>query len=225
MSRVYGDPDLAKSSKRALRDLKMTSTVAQYIGEFQRHRQYVKYNEDALHEQFLHGLTERIKDDLAIQGDPDELSLFELQQAASKLDIRHQERRLDKKSSNFQKSLAMSRNHSNTSTGTIPPTPSCTPSPAVNQPNTDGTIPMDLGATRPNFPLKLNAEGKITNAEREHRRINGLCNYCGEEGHMAWDCPNSPQNRSQNRRPSRPRFQETQIEFTVTKPKNTRDEE
>lgn len=46
--------------------------------------------------------------------------------------------------------------------------------------------PMDLSAS------KTQRRGPLSKEEREYRRKNGLCNYCGEKGHLVYSCPKKP---------------------------------
>ncbi len=56
----------------------------------------------------------------------------------------------------------------------------------------DGGIrPMELdGVTVP--------RPKLTDQEKDYRRMNGLCLYCGGPGHIALNCPRTPKPRSVN---------------------------
>src|SRR5271154_5636719 len=102
----------------------------------------------------------------------------------SSYDSRKHERFLEKKASLSHSSgpqntssrvplpAPLPQDHGTTSTGTgglkIPPT------------SPDGTVPMELGARH------------ITAAERDRRRANKLCFYCGESGHSVFTCPKKP---------------------------------
>ncbi|KAI9025374.1 hypothetical protein DFJ74DRAFT_642485 [Hyaloraphidium curvatum] len=44
---------------------------------------------------------------------------------------------------------------------------------------TDGPVPMDIASLR---------HGPLSDEERARRRINGLCFYCGKEGHRQAEC-------------------------------------
>jgi hypothetical protein len=42
------------------------------------------------------------------------------------------------------------------------------------------------------------ARKHLTAEEKERRRVNNLCNYCGEPGHVVRSCPNVPPRRTVN---------------------------
>jgi hypothetical protein len=67
---VYGDPNLAVSSVRAIKALKQTGSGVHYIAEFQHLRQYIPWNEDAFADQFYDGLKGTVKDDIARTAPP-----------------------------------------------------------------------------------------------------------------------------------------------------------
>ena len=43
--------------------------------------------------------------------------------------------------------------------------------------------------SKPAYSDKLNKDGRITEAERQHRFANNLCLYCGGPGHVTATCP------------------------------------
>src|SRR6202140_1408661 len=98
LSRVYGDPNPEITAERELRQLRQSSSATQYIAEFQRLRQYVRYNEAALISQFYHGLRDNIKDRLS--DSPRPKTLAELMKAATSHDSRISERILERKANN-----------------------------------------------------------------------------------------------------------------------------
>ena len=49
---------------------------------------------------------------------------------------------------------------------------------------TDVPMPMEIKATR--------RRGPLSNQEKQRRRANRLCFYCGGLGHIAINCPNRP---------------------------------
>jgi hypothetical protein len=184
ISAVYGDPDLEASAERRLNVLTQTTSVARYNAEFQQLSQYVEWNDPSLKNRFYHGLNDNIKDWLAMEPAPKNLK--DLIDKATRYDSRRQERLLEKKASPPHSQNTPSQHtprtpppapplHDHgetTSTGTgglkIPPT------------SPDGTVPMELGARH------------ITAAERDRRRANKLCFYCGDSDHSVFACPKKP---------------------------------
>jgi hypothetical protein len=203
LTTIYGDPNLVITSERELRALRQTTSVAQYIAEFQRLRQYVKHNEAALIDQFYHGLRDNVKDKL-VNG-PRSETLAEMMKAAATYDARIQERIIERRITS--NTLAIPPRSTSSTPTNVPFTPSRTPSPAAalqrppvpvstrpapvapRAPNLDGTTPMILDSTR---------SGPVSATERERRRINNLCFYCGLPGHSVMNCPSSPPPRPRN---------------------------
>jgi len=225
LTTIYGDPNLVITSERELRALRQTTSVAQYIAEFQRLRQYVKHNEPSLIDQFHHGLRDNVKDKL-VNG-PRSETLAEMMKAAATYDARIQERIIERRITS--NTLAVPPRSTSSTPSNVPFTPSRTPSPAASlqrppvpvstrpapvaprAPNPDGTIPMVLDSTR---------SGPVSATERERRRINNLCFYCGLPGHSVMNCPSSP--------PPRPRTFATQhygpefsVEYITEQPQST----
>ena len=52
--------------------------------------------------------------------------------------------------------------------------------------------PMDLSSA------ETRGRGPLPKDEKERRRKLGLCNYCGEKGHLVKTCPNRPQQLSRS---------------------------
>jgi hypothetical protein len=199
LTTIYGDPNLEITSERELRQLRQTTSVSAYIAEFSRIRQYVSHNEAALRDQFYYGLRDNVKDKLA--NSPRPTTLVELMSAATAHDSRIHERLLERKA-NQPFAPALSRNSSTNSN--VPPTPSRTPTPsapvvrpaprAIPNPqvpatSTDGTTPMLIDSGR--FGSRA-----ISAAERERRRAENLCFYCGQPGHTLYTCPVKPPPRT-----------------------------
>jgi hypothetical protein len=200
LTTIYGDPNLVITSERELRLLRQTTSVAHYIAEFQRLRQYVKHNEAALIDQFYHGLKDNVKDRL-VNG-PRSETLAELMKSATTYDARIQERIIERKSASGN--LTVPPRSASSSPANLPPTPSRTPTPVTSPaaprppptptgprppsagPRPDGTVPMIIDGTR---------TGPVTPAERERRRANNLCFYCASPGHTVFTCPAKPRSR------------------------------
>jgi len=213
LTAVYGDPNLAASSVRAIKALKQTGSAAHYIAEFQRLRQYISWNEEAFADQFYEGLKGAVKDDMARTGRPS--TLLELQNLATRLDARHYERFLEKKQETpaptQPKSTPLLKTPSQSSAASsLAPTPSRTPSPfvATTASTPDGTIPMELDTY---------GKWRLTTDEKLRRKRLGLCDYCGKATHNVFNCPDKPAPGQ----PKLPRFaRQAEISFEVTAPKD-----
>ena len=166
---------------------KQAESVAKYHAEFTRLRQHIKWNEDALKNAFYGGLKDHIKDWLSTQDRP--TSLKDLIDKTLRYDARKYERFQEKKLSVQPASTTNTTFRSSQPAIYNTPTPSSSNSrPAQTVPRqeppptgirgiptqtSDGTVPMELGVKH------------LSAAERERRRINHLCYYCGESNHNA----------------------------------------
>ena len=95
LTKVYGDPNIVRNARRELRELGQTGPVSTYIAKFGQLTPYVGYNNGALMDQFLCGLKEEIKDEVARVGYFN--TLEELQDFAVRLDSRLYDRQLQKR--------------------------------------------------------------------------------------------------------------------------------
>ena len=198
LTTLYGDPDLSHTAERSICMLRQTTSVAVYIAEFEQHRQYLSWNDQALRDQFYFGLKERIKDHMAPLGRPDTLTA--MKDVALRFDARLNARHLERQASGSNPSTtrasapatrppAVQQTVSTPIPSTPNPPPAATPArlniPAVTA---DGTVPMELGSRQ---------GWHLTPAEKQRRKELGLCNYCGGPGHRAFNCPKAPPSRSQ----------------------------
>jgi hypothetical protein len=134
LNRYFGDPDLAQSSERALRGLKMQEhhCVNKYLIEFMEHATYTGWNDRALYGEFYRGLAERLKDQLLNL--PKAFLLKELKTQALKCDDHYWERQHERgpststakakitpSSTTTSRSLSQPRNETSSSTAPIAP--------------------------------------------------------------------------------------------------------
>ena len=197
---IYGDPNLHENAERTLRSLRQTTTVAAYIQEFEKNRQYVEWNDRALRSNFYEGLFDNVKGHMIAGGVPD--NLLALQDLATVIAARIEGHRHSKLQNStqarppgrtpdskptpapqrpawFLPSLSANR----------PPSTPITPSPLNSTPRAnfpshtaDGTVPMELGS-------RGGRRGPLTDQEKQYRRANNLCGYCGGKGHSVFECP------------------------------------
>ena len=192
LTKVYGDPNIVRNARRELRELGQTGPVSTYIAKFGQLTPYVGYNNGALMDQFLCGLKEEIKDEVARVGYFN--TLEELQDFAVRLDSRLYDRQLQKRNLHANPTLPPKPNFATRpnvpSRPTIPPRQSIANRPQLVPGRTsfptsspDGTIPMEI-----------DAQGRrhITREENERRRKAGLCTYCAQPGHNNLSCPFAP---------------------------------
>jgi hypothetical protein len=175
---LFGDPNLARNCMTALEHLNQTASVTEYIAQFEAYRQYTKYDSPVVEMRFFYrGLKDALKD--RISGKKYE-TLKELQDLATKYDIRIQERNAER---------AAERNSSRPWTQPtivrVTPTPSMLrPPPPMTRPT--HTTPSADGST----PMEIDAQGArhITREEKERRWKENLCLYCGKGEHRISGC-------------------------------------
>jgi hypothetical protein len=169
----FGQPDLAQSSERALRALKMQDYqhVNKYMIEFSEHATHTGWNDAALYGEFYRGLAERIKDQLLSLERPQ--TFQQLKVDALRCDTRYWERQGEK--------AAPAGRARPTATASTPAkvgiAPTMQADPAKRGRNPGGA--------------QLGTDGKLTEVERERRRAQGLCYYCAVSIDLpAPDCRN-----------------------------------
>ena len=66
LNKLFGEPDMAQASERALRSLKMQENhhISKFMIEFTEHATFTGWNDVALYGEFYQGLAEQIKDQL-----------------------------------------------------------------------------------------------------------------------------------------------------------------
>jgi hypothetical protein len=174
ITRVFGDPNFERDMTERFFHLRQTSSVSSYAVEFRHLASLLGRKEQApLVAQFYQGLKDPIKDMMALQDEP--TTLDTMVELALKIDARWQSR--NKIQFRANKSAVRPNKSS------FPPVPAAASAPTdVNpRPRVARFVPRPL-----------------TQEERDHRRKNNLCMYCGEEGHFTGNCPKS------SLRPARP---------------------
>jgi hypothetical protein len=67
--------------------------------------------------------------------------------------------------------------------------PATTSAPPATQTTATGTAPGPMDLSHGRTTGISQKRGPLTEAQRKYRRDNGLCMYCGQQGHWAPDCP------------------------------------
>ena len=176
LTAMYGITDQKATAERQITECHQVSSAAAYAAEFRRLQGLISWNDSALCHQFYTGLKENVKDKLAETERP--ATLTELIASAVRIDNRFHERRLEK--STRSPAFSPSRPIPTTNSPVAHPTPNSGWKPSAFVPQ-----PMDLDSTRPRFR-------KLTDEEKQRRRSNNLCMYCGKAGHSATECPSVP---------------------------------
>ena len=177
-------PEQFAESKLATLEMRSSDMVRDYAIEFNNLARDTQWNNPSLTHQFYRGLPDRLKDKLAemLGGRPMELN--ELRARAQELDDLYWQRQKEQRSDPRQKlisSSSSSATSSSPSTGTYKRATSTTGS---------------KGGTRnPELDGKLTSLGKLTEEEKERRRKENLCFYCGDPSHYGNKCPKAAKDR------------------------------
>jgi hypothetical protein len=169
---MFGDPFIRKTAQDQLEKCQQGSgSTATYVSKFRRIAADTGYNEATLTHSFTKNLSHAVREALAIN-DEDPASLEDLYRYAIKVDNRLYELR---RSTPATRALApqIRRRSTDEFKSLRFPTPS-------------GPIPMEIGATQ--FQTQ-HRRGPLSKEEKQRRRDNNLCLYCGEHGHLALQCP------------------------------------
>ena len=187
----YGDPDEKGTARRKLKSLRQVGPASSYFAEFQQYLAILGWkDQDPIVDRAIDGLKPYLKDEVARNGfQPHSLSelINFIVPLDNRLYERDQERRRETKEPNSRDTRSF------TSSGTTTITAPTRPSPNVGQYNrgtpTSGTRP---GRT----PTPFYQRGQLPDVERQRRRDEGLCLYCGNAGHQVTNCPNAPPDRA-----------------------------
>jgi Retrotransposon gag protein len=175
----FGDPDFKGTALRKLRALNQTGSCAQYAARFRELVVALDLSEFTLCEDFYTGLKSDVKDAISLVGKP--TTLDALERKAIELDNHLFARRVEKSHEKGKTS------DSTTKSSKPPPTPhQQSHPPQAILPTTSPTIddvPMEVDVAR---------RGPLSAEEKQRRRLNNLCLYCGGVGHLANVCPKIP---------------------------------
>jgi hypothetical protein len=165
---LFDDPNAKRHAQAALKRLRQgRGSVLTYSSRFRRLAAETGYNDQALLDLFRSGLNDDVKDVLATSiEEPEDFERF--MQFCIRIDQRLYDRRLERGGG--------ARN--TRPVGIVPRQESAN----------SGVSPMDLDAMR----AEPNRTKRLTEEERRHRLDNGLCLYCGENGHRLATCPSRP---------------------------------
>ncbi|OMJ15695.1 Retrotransposon-derived protein PEG10, partial [Smittium culicis] len=164
-NRIFFNPNLILANADALMKCSQgTRQVIEYSSEFRRLANTSKFNQAALVYLYQKGLHPTILDRLTMTETPEKLE--ELINIAVKIDQRVQERNL----------MAKDYTHINH------------PVPQYHTPSIQNNNSMDIDM------ITERRRGPLSEQEKDRRRINGLCLYCGKPGHIVADCRLKPKN-------------------------------
>jgi hypothetical protein len=200
----FGAIDPAGEAQSALLNIKMhdNQRLIKYNVEFARHAGRSGWNDGALAFHYYTGLPDRIKDVMVSQGKPGDLR--GLKKKAAEIDSRHWERAREKNrhasrssapksdpNDRNSASASSSNNHNNrnnhsssSSHNKNKSSSTSTTSRSFNKASSSSTS----SAPKSDLSDKLGKDGKLTSEERQRRKDNNLCLFCGKPGHSVKDC-------------------------------------
>lgn len=167
----FGDPDIHNTYLRKLETLVQTKSAAVYGSKFREIMTHLNQTDESRMTYYRRGLKDSVKDLLVgvMAGDNPPKDLDSLMRVSITIDNRLHERALEKK--NPRSSIPLSQRLTD-------PAPST--SRQTHIPGTE-SVAMEIDAIR--VVTKLTAE------EKQRRKDNNLCLYCGGAGHRVDNCP------------------------------------
>ena len=176
----YGDPDETGTAQRKLKSLRQTTSASAYFAEFQQYIAVLQWADgDMIVDRAIDGLKPNLKDEIARTGS-NFVNLGDLMRFIIPLDNRLFEREQERKRET--KDVVKP-----STTGTSSIAPVTHYAQAAKTPTVAST---NLAQTRPNAPkFERKLRGPLTPEEKQYRRDNGLCLYCGGKDHIVENCP------------------------------------
>lgn len=180
--RVFDHPLRSKEASSRLLSLRQgQNSVATHSIDFRILAIESGWDERALQTVFLRGLREELRDELAVRDET--TSLDELISLAIRLDSRLRERRRERSERERHAPpvrQTMSSHHRGSPESSRPPS------------SPHGTPPLTaFSPLCPEEPMQL-GRMRLTPTERQRRRLQRLCMYCGQEDHQMAHCPALP---------------------------------
>ncbi len=195
----FGDPDPKGTAQSKISHLLMTNReFSQYLADFNKHIERTGWNAEAQKSALMSGLSNELRN-LLIHHDTEEMGLRELTSLCMRLDNKIRATRqanslstrfgigYDSKSTYPRTPKVASITSAPIATGKTlvdrsvsTPANGANATPIIAHTTTQGGNLMDLSRNR----------GPLTPEEKQRRRSQGLCLYCGGTGHIASNCPN-----------------------------------
>jgi hypothetical protein len=194
---MFGNRHLQSTAQNTLLNLKMkdNALVSDYLVKFNSQAPYTGWNGTALAGAFYRGLPDRIKNGFQYIQRPQDFEL--LKDIALDFDQRYWERQEElghKPVKDSGKSKAKEDDDKADNKATDENTSRKSKKKKSNSNAANTTTSTTASTTKPTNTSK-SADGKteprgpITQAEKDRRRAEGLCLYCGEKGHQFTNCP------------------------------------
>jgi hypothetical protein len=195
---MFGNKHLQSTSQNILLNLKMkeNATAADYLVDFNSHAPYTGWNDTALAGAFYRGLPDRIKNGFQYIKRPQEFEA--LKDLALDFDQRHWEREeelgrkpvkaSDKSKSKTEDAKTETKEAETSSSARNGKKKKKSGNAATNAPASTSTSNPKPATTSKTSDSKTEPRGPLTQAEKDRRRAEGLCMYCGEKGHQYTKC-------------------------------------
>ncbi|KAJ8271735.1 hypothetical protein COCON_G00105940 [Conger conger] len=180
MRKVFDHPVRGREASNRLLSLRQGSApVSSYAVDFRILAAQSGWDEVALQGVFLSGLTDKLKDELAVRDETS--SLEELIDLATRLDNRLRERCREREGTLVFRTRFLTPRSG---------FPSADNSPTALVPVLDSSL-----SDSPGEPMQL-GRMRLTPSERQRRVRQGLCVYCGQAGHFLAACPTLPKDQA-----------------------------
>src|SRR5271170_5469070 len=172
---MFADPNSEATAEADLDNLHMRANqkFSNFLVEFNVLASQVNWGDRALRHRLKQALPDRIKDNLVLVQEPS--GLLEWKHLVLSIDRHYWERQEDIRCEGQLKSNP-TRNSGSTTTTSASAQGKTTSASKANSGNTTAT------------PRHLMPNGSLNSEECEHRIPNGLCLYCGGDGHKAVEC-------------------------------------
>ena len=214
LTKQYGDPNEKATARRKLRSLVQTTSAADYFSEFCHWANILKRRDDeSTIDQAIFGLKDVLKDELARHG-KEFTTLDALRDFIIPLDdrlwVREVERRKRDKEK-IGKSVPIVAPPPSYPLSVNGPTPGQSGSSVARSSPAVGQAQGSTANIVSNNPFRgqlgnqqFYPRGPLSNEEKERRRRNNACHYCGSGGHLIAACPQLARQNTQFNLPQAP---------------------
>ena len=174
LDNVYTDRNYRDDCMYQLQNLRQKGSVATYSVKFKSLVAPLGYNESAKIDRFMSGLNTELRKSIRVQG-PSK-TLEKLIDQAIRIDAAQYQAKKEATDSNVRPSTSLKPAESSASSSQS----SKRPAPPSNDSSTPAKKPKTFAFSTPKV---------LTDAEKQYRRDNNLCAYCGSASHKYDSCP------------------------------------
>ncbi|KAF7338862.1 Retrotransposon-derived protein PEG10 [Mycena sanguinolenta] len=168
----FSDSNYAATALRQIKALRQTGSCANYAARFRELLAHVDFSEQTKLDQFCDGLKSSVRDKIVgVRPKPTAFEAFVTLAIEIDNDL-HENEIATRERAGGSRSTANSSRPNHHLAVSSPPASSSTSDPT----------PMEVDS--------LKFRGPLTQDEKDHRRRNNLCLYCGGPGHDSGTCPN-----------------------------------